>query len=42
MVTTPSDVQDQEAATEAGVNDILIKPFNGESLRAAMGKFIKV
>jgi CheY-like chemotaxis protein len=42
MVTTQSDVQDHEAATEAGVNDILIKPFNAESLRKAMGKFIKV
>lgn len=42
MVTTQSDVQDHEAATEAGVNNILIKPFNAESLRAAMGKFIKV
>jgi len=42
MVTTQSDVQDHEAAVEAGVNSILIKPFNAESLRAAMGKFIKV
>ncbi|MGE4558989.1 MAG: response regulator [Desulfobulbus sp.] len=42
MVTTQSDVQDHEAATAAGVNDILIKPFNAESLRAAMAKFIPV
>ncbi len=42
MVTTQSDVQDHEAATAAGVNDILIKPFNAESLRAAIAKFIKV
>lgn len=42
MVTTQSDVQDHEAATEAGVNDILIKPFNAESLRTAMAKVIKV
>ena len=42
MVTTQSDVQDHEAATDAGVNDILIKPFNADSLRATMGKFIKV
>lgn len=42
MVTTQSDVQDHEAATSAGVNDILIKPFNAESLRNAMGKWIKV
>jgi len=42
MVTTQSDVQDHEAAEAAGVNSILIKPFNADSLRAAMGKFIKV
>ena len=42
MVTTQSDVQDHEAATEAGVNDILIKPFNAESLRTAMAKVIKM
>ena len=35
-------VQDHEAAAAAGVNDILIKPFNADSLRAAMGKYIKV
>ncbi len=40
MVTTQSDVQDHEAATAAGVNDILIKPFNAESLKKAMGKYI--
>ena len=42
MVTTQGDVQDHEAASAAGVNDILIKPFNASSLRAAMGKYIKV
>ncbi len=42
MVTTQSDVQDHEAATEAGVNDILIKPFNAESLKKVMGKYIQV
>lgn len=42
MVTTQSDVQDHEAATAAGVNDILIKPFNAESLKKAMGKYIQV
>lgn len=42
MVTTQSDVQDHEAAAAAGVNDILIKPFNAESLKAVMGKFIEV
>ena len=42
MVTTQSDVQDHGAAAAAGVNSILIKPFNANSLRAAMGKYIKV
>ncbi|MBV5316711.1 MAG: response regulator [Desulfobulbaceae bacterium] len=42
MVTTQSDIQDHEAASKAGVNDILVKPFNAESLRIAMGKYIKV
>lgn len=42
MVTTQSDVQDHEAAADAGVNSILIKPFNAESLRTAMGRYIKV
>jgi len=42
MVTTQSDVQDHEAASQAGVDHILIKPFNAASLRTAMGQFIKV
>ncbi len=42
MVTTQSDVQDHEAAAAAGINALLIKPFNAQSLRDAMGKFIKV
>ncbi len=42
MVTTQSDTQDHEAAAQAGVNDILIKPFNADSLKAAMAKFISV
>ncbi|WP_028582989.1 HEAT repeat domain-containing protein [Desulfogranum mediterraneum] len=42
MVTTQSDIQDHEAASEAGVNDILIKPFNAETLRQAMGKYISL
>lgn len=40
MVTTQSDVQDHESAA-AGVNNILIKPFNADSLRDAMGKYIQ-
>jgi CheY-like chemotaxis protein len=42
MVTTQSDVQDHEAASQAGVDHILIKPFNAASLRTAMGQFIKI
>ena len=42
MVTTQSDTQDHEAAERAGVNDILIKPFNVDTLRAAMARFIPV
>jgi len=42
MVTTQSDTQDHDAAQAAGVDDILIKPFNAETLKAAMGKFIPV
>ncbi|HHB76160.1 MAG TPA: response regulator [Desulfobulbus sp.] len=42
MVTTQSDTQDHEAAKAAGVNDILIKPFNAQSLKAAIGKYIPV
>lgn len=42
MVTTQSDVQDHEAASAAGVNSVLIKPFNADSLRTAMGHYIKV
>ena len=41
MVTTQSDVQDHEAAAAAGVNSILIKPFNAQTLRTAMAKFLK-
>jgi CheY-like chemotaxis protein len=42
MVTTQGDVQDHDAARAAGVDDILIKPFNADTLRAAMSKFISV
>ena len=42
MVTTQGDVQDHEAAKTAGVDDILIKPFNADTLRTAMSKFITV
>ncbi len=40
MVTTQSDVHDHDAAREAGVNAILSKPFNAESLKKAMEEFV--
>ncbi len=42
MVTTQGDSQDHEAAEAAGVNDILIKPFNAASLKGVMEKYIQV
>jgi len=38
MVTTQNECQDNEAAYTAGITDILQKPFNEASLRAAMEK----
>lgn len=40
MVTTQNEVQDNKAALAAGVNKIIQKPFNAESLRTAMAEFI--
>jgi CheY-like chemotaxis protein len=40
MVTTQNEKNDNEAAWKAGVSDILQKPFNAESLGAAMDKLI--
>ncbi|HFQ88947.1 MAG TPA: response regulator [Desulfobulbus sp.] len=40
MVTTQSDSQDHEAAQAAGVDDILIKPFNAASLKGVMEKYL--
>jgi len=42
MVTTQSDVQDHGEAEKAGVDAILHKPFNAQTLKEAMAKFIKV
>ena len=36
MVTTQNECQDNEAAYKAGINAILHKPFNEETLRTAM------
>jgi len=41
MVTTQNETKDNEAATNAGVNSILQKPFNAESLRKAIDKVLK-
>ncbi|MDH3348937.1 MAG: response regulator [Desulfobulbaceae bacterium] len=41
MVTTQSDTQDHEAAYEAGVNALLMKPFNKESLHSEIINHIK-
>jgi len=39
MVTTQNESQDNEAAIAAGVNAILHKPFNEETLRAALADY---
>ena len=41
MVTTQNEAQDNEAATKAGVNKIINKPFNAKSLKAAMDEFLR-
>lgn len=40
MVTTQNEASDNKAALEAGVNDILHKPFTAESLRTVIGKYL--
>ena len=40
MVTTQNEANDNEAAHKAGVNKILHKPFNAQSLQQAMGEFV--
>ena len=41
MVTTQNEVNDNEAAREAGVNRILHKPFNAATLGAAIDEYVK-
>lgn len=41
MVTTQNECQDNEAAYSAGITDILQKPFNEETLRAALEKHFR-
>ncbi len=38
MVTTQQDLQDREAAFEAGINDILYKPFKKEQIEETLAK----
>ncbi len=40
MVTTQDEANDNKAALEAGVNDILRKPFTAESLQVVFKKFL--
>lgn len=40
MVTTQNETKDNEAARAAGVNKIIHKPFNAQSLKAAMDEFL--
>ncbi len=40
MVTTQNEVNDNEAAYAAGVNKVIHKPFNVNTLRAAMDEFL--
>lgn len=39
MVTTQNEASDNKSALEAGVNDILHKPFTAESLQAVIKKY---
>jgi CheY-like chemotaxis protein/HEAT repeat protein len=40
MVTTQNEINDNEAAKNAGVNKIINKPFNAKSLQTAMAEFL--
>ncbi len=40
MVTTQNEVNDNEAAKNAGVNKVMNKPFNAQTLKAAMDEFL--
>ncbi len=40
MVTTQNEVNDNEAAYAAGVNKVMQKPFNAETLKAAMDEYL--
>ncbi|MBU1140472.1 MAG: response regulator, partial [Proteobacteria bacterium] len=40
MVTTQNESTDNEAAYAAGISKIIQKPFNAETLKAAMSEFL--
>jgi DNA-binding response OmpR family regulator len=40
MVTTQNEANDNEAATKAGVDKIIHKPFNAKSLKAALAEYL--
>ena len=40
MVTTQNEVNDNEAAYAAGVNKVMQKPFNAETLKTAMDEYL--
>ncbi len=42
MVTTQQDMEDREAAFQAGINDILYKPFNEKQLKQQIEAHLKV
>ena len=41
MVTTQNEIQDNEAAIRAGVNEIMFKPFSSDSLKQMLKKYVK-
>ena len=41
MVTTQNEMQDNEAAIKAGVNEIMFKPFSSDSLKQMLKKYVK-
>ena len=41
MVTTQNEMQDNEAAIKAGVNEIMFKPFSSDSLKQMLEKYVK-
>lgn len=40
MVTTQNEINDNRAALEAGVNEIIHKPFTAETLKAAISRYL--